>query len=192
MGEPSFFPTPAELRAWFETHADTEKELLVGFYRKGSGRPSITWAESVDQALCFGWIDGVRRTIDEESYCNRFTPRRPNSNWSDVNVRRMKELIAQRLVQPAGLAAFERRPRGSDGDGELSSRYSYERKTAALTREYEKKLKANRKAWTFFQAQPPGYRRLMAFYVLDAKKEETRLKRLERLIEESAAGRRVG
>ena len=188
-----FFATPAAFRRWLEKNHDSASELVVGYYKKGSGRKGMTWPESVDQALCFGWIDGVRHTIDDESYSNRFTPRRARSNWSDVNVRRMKELIAQGLVHPAGLAAFKRRDHASDDEHDFSSKYSYEqRETAALTGEYERLLKENRKAWSFFQAQPPGYRKLVAFWVLNAKQESTRLRRLQQLIDDSAAGRRAG
>ncbi len=161
-------------------------ELLVGFYKRDSGKPSITWPESVDQALCFGWIDGVRRRLDEVSYTIRFTPRRTGSNWSAINIRRVEALQAEGLMHPAGLTAFAKR---SDDKSRI---YSYEqRHTAKLDPEHQKKLEGNRKAWAFFQAQPPGYQRLMTFWVVSAKKEETRLKRLQRLIDESAKGRRL-
>jgi len=187
MAEPRFFATPDELRAWFTTNADAEKELLVGFYRKGSGRPSITWPESVDQALCFGWIDGVRRGLDDESYTIRFTPRKPRSNWSAVNIRRVQELTEAGLMRPAGLRAFEART------DDRSAVYSYEqRHEATFDAEQEKQFRANKQAWKFFQAQAPGYRKLAIFWVVSAKRPETRARRLATLIEDSANERRIG
>jgi uncharacterized protein YdeI (YjbR/CyaY-like superfamily) len=183
---PTFFATPEEFRAWLERHHDSESELLVGFHKKGSGRPSITWPESVDQALCFGWIDGVRRRIDDASYSIRFTPRKARSNWSAVNVKRVGELTEQGLMRPAGIAAFERR---SD---DKTAVYAYEqRKTAELDPEQERRFRADEQAWTWFQAQPPSYRRTATYWVISAKKEETRQRRLERLIADSAAGRPI-
>jgi uncharacterized protein YdeI (YjbR/CyaY-like superfamily) len=185
--EPTFFATPAELRAWLEEHHESASELLVGFYKKGSGRPSITWPESVDQALCFGWIDGVRRSLGEDAYTIRFTPRKARSNWSAVNVARMEELIAAGLVRPAGLAAFERR---SD---DRTAIYSYEqRKTATLPPEYEQQLRSNEGAAEFFDSQPPWYRRTATHWVISAKREATRERRLAQLIEDSANERRIG
>ena len=186
--KPRFFRTPSEFREWLERHHETTPDLLVGFYKKGSGKPSITWPESVDEALCFGWIDGVRRTIDDASYCIRFTPRRPRSNWSTVNIKRAEELTKLGRMRPRGLAAFEAR------DPEQTGLYSYEqrKKYEILDASYEAKLRKNKKAWTFFQAQPPGYRRIASMYVMSAKKEETRLRRLATLIDESAHERRIG
>jgi len=185
--KPTFFATPAEFRAWFERHHATSRELLVGFYKRGSGKPSITWPESVDQALCFGWIDGVRRSIDETSYTIRFTPRKASSNWSTINVNRVKELTASGLMRPAGLEAFRRRSEKKSGV------YSYEQRAAAkLSRADQGRLKANKKAWAFFQDQPPWYRRTAAYWIISAKKEETRQKRLETLIADSASGRTIG
>jgi uncharacterized protein YdeI (YjbR/CyaY-like superfamily) len=184
--EPTFFATPEDFRAWLEAHHDTAPELLVGFHKKGSGRPSITWPESVDQALCFGWIDGVRRRIDDDSYSIRFTPRKERSNWSAVNVRRVGELIELGLMRPAGVAAFERR---SD---DRTAIYSYEqRKTAKLDAAQERRFKTNPEAWQWFQARPAGYRRTAAYWVISAKRPETRERRLEQLIEDSAAGRTI-
>jgi uncharacterized protein YdeI (YjbR/CyaY-like superfamily) len=184
--KPKFFQTPAAFRAWLERHHDTTDELLVGFYRKDSGRPSITWPESVDAALCFGWIDGVRRRIDEQSYSIRFTPRRRGSIWSAVNIRRMAELDKQGLVHEAGAAAFARR------SAKKSGIYSYEQRAdAVFGPTLEKRFRANRKAWAFFQAQPPGYRKQMTYRVATAKLEATRLKRLDALIEYSARGERM-
>lgn len=184
--KPTFFATPAELRAWFEKHHDTAKELWVGFYKKGSGRSGITWPESVDEALCFGWIDGVRKSIDDSSYTNRFTPRTRRSNWSAVNIGRVEELKRAGRMRPAGLAAFERRSEDRSGV------YSYEqRHKAKLDRAQEKRFRENRKAWDFFKAQPGWYRTTAIWWVVSAKKEETRLRRLATLIEDSAHGRMI-
>ena len=184
----TFFSTPASFRKWLETNHDRVPELLVRFYKKGSGKPSITWPESVDEALCFGWIDGVRRRIDDESYSIRFTPRRPRSIWSNVNTKRVAELTKQGRMHASGVAAFKAR------DPKRSGIYSFEQRERdqKLGASYEAKLRANRKAWAYFQAQPPGYRRMATLFVMSAKREETRLRRLAVLIEESAAGRRIG
>jgi len=183
--EPIFFASPAEWRAWLEKNHASKSEVLVGLYKKASGRPTMTWSEAVDQALCFGWIDGVRRGIDEESYCNRFTPRRPNSNWSAVNIKKVEQLTKQGLMHPAGIAAFER-----DWD-KGSKTYSYERANATLGEAYEKRFRANKGAWAFWESQPPGYRRLATWWVISAKREETRQRRLATLIEDSANERRI-
>ena len=184
----TFFAKPADFRKWLEKNHDKVPELLVGFYKKGSGKPSMTWPESVDEALCFGWIDGVRRRIDDERYSIRFTPRRPRSIWSNVNTRRVAELTKQGRMHPAGIEAFKAR------DAKRSGIYSFEQRerNQKLDAAHEAKLRANRKAWTFFQAQPPGYRRLASLWVMSAKKEETQLRRLAVLIADSAAGRRIG
>src|SRR4051794_5546895 len=175
--EPTFFATPAQFRAWLEEHHDSASELLVGFYKKGSGRPGITWPEAVDQALCFGWIDGVRRSLGDESYTVRFTPRRSRSIWSAVNVARVAELTKLGLMRPAGVSAFEARRDDRTGI------YSHEQKQAArLGRAQQQRFRANAKAWEFFQAQPPGYRRQAIWWVVSAKREETRARRLEQLI----------
>lgn len=182
--EPIFFETPADFRAWLEEHHADRSELLVGFHKKGTGRPSLTWPESVDQALCFGWIDGVRRSLDEHSYTIRFTPRKARSTWSAINIRRAEELIEAGLMNPAGLAALERR---SDDRSRI---YAYEQRAQAkLDPAAEKEFRANRKAWAFFSEQAPWYRRNATYWVISAKKEETRRKRLRTLIEDSAAGR---
>jgi uncharacterized protein YdeI (YjbR/CyaY-like superfamily) len=157
----------------------------VGFHKKGSGTPSITWPESVDQALCFGWIDGVRKRIDETRYTIRFSPRRPRSTWSLINVNRIKELIAQKRVSAAGLQAFEARETKKTG------LYSYENRPAELDEAFARTFRRNKAAWAFFQAQPPSYRKLANWYVASAKKEETRQKRLARLIADSAARKRI-
>jgi uncharacterized protein YdeI (YjbR/CyaY-like superfamily) len=177
-----YFETSAHFRAWLEANHATADELLVGFYKKGSGRPSITWPESVDQALCYGWIDGVRRRVDDESYTIRFTPRRRGSNWSLVNVRRVMELSEQGLMKPAGLAAFEAR------DPAKEDEYSYENRPQGLDSPYEAQFRANAAAWAYWEAQPPHYRRGSAHWVMSAKREETRQKRLTTLIEDSASG----
>lgn len=185
--KPKFFPTPADFRRWLEKNHASETELWVGFYKKATGRPSITWPEAVDEALCFGWIDGIRKSLDAESYVNRLTPRRPGSNWSEINTRRAKELIRAGLMRPAGLKAFKAR------DPEKSGVYSFEQRQAAkLSPEAERKFKANKRAWKFFESQPPGYRRIATWYVVSAKQEQTRARRLARLIKDSAEGRRIG
>ncbi len=184
--KPKFFATPATFRAWLDAHHNSSAELLVGFYKRGSGTPSITWPESVDQALCFGWIDGIRRRIDDVSYTIRFTPRNARSTWSGVNVRRVGELTKVGLMAPAGLAAFERRPEATAGA------YSYEqRHELTLDPAYTKRLRANKEANAFFEAQPAGYRTAATFWVMSAKHEATRLKRLATLIEDSAARRPI-
>ncbi len=183
---PTFFATPAEFRAWLEAHHATASELLVGFHKKGSGLPSITWPESVDQALCFGWIDGVRRSLGDTSYTIRFTPRRARSIWSAVNIARAQELREQGSMHPAGIAAFEAR---SD---ERSSTYSFEQRgPIELSARDAETLRANADAWAFFQAQPPSYRKAAIWWVISAKREETRGRRLATLIDDSAHGRRI-
>lgn len=182
--KPTFFATPAEWREWLEKHHARQEELLVGFYKRDSGRPSITWPESVDQALCFGWIDGVRKRLDDVSYTIRFTPRKAGSIWSSVNLERVRELTAQGLMTPAGLKAHEART------GEKSGVYAYEQQAPpTLSPGYAKQLKANKQAWAFFQAQAPWYQRTAIHWVMSAKKEETRLKRLATLLEDSGSGR---
>ena len=184
--QPLYFPKPADFRAWLEKNHATEAELAVGFYKKDSGKPSITWPESVDQALCFGWIDGVRRSLGDTAYMIRFTPRKPGSTWSAVNIGRVQELTAAGLMHPAGLEAFQRRSQ------EKSAVYSYEqRHAAAFDAAGERRFRAKRKAWDFFQKQPPGYRRLATHWVMSAKREETRAARLGRLISDSAEGKRI-
>jgi uncharacterized protein YdeI (YjbR/CyaY-like superfamily) len=184
--EPTFFAAPSAFRAWLEEHHERARELWVGFYKKGSGKPSITWPEAVDEALCFGWIDGVRKGIDDVSYTIRFTPRKARSIWSSVNVKRAEELARLGLMRPAGLSAFEARA------AERSGIYAYEQRNAAeLAEEYERRFRANRAAWDFFQAQAASYRRTAIWWVVSAKREETRLKRLAALIDDSAHGRTI-
>jgi uncharacterized protein YdeI (YjbR/CyaY-like superfamily) len=183
---PTFFRSPAEFRRWLERHHAEAPELWVGFHKKGSGRPSITWPESVDEALCFGWIDGVRYRIDDTSYRIRFTPRKPRSVWSLVNVKRVAELKKLGRMAAAGLAAFAK------ADPKRSGIYSYERQNAKLDAASEKRFRANKSAWAFFKAQAPSYQRLTTYWVVSAKREETRRRRLVALIAGSAAGRRLG
>jgi len=183
--KPRFFATAANWRAWLEEHHATAPEVVVGFYRKGSRKPSVTWPEAVDQALCFGWIDGIRRRIDDESYSNRFTPRRRGSNWSVINVKRVGELRALGLMRPAGLAAFEAREDARTGQ------YSYEQAGRELEPELEARLRANAEAWRYWQAQPAGYRRTVSHWITSAKHPATRERRLASLIEDSAAGRPI-
>ena len=185
---PAFYATAAEWRAWLEEHHATEREHWVGFRKRNTSHlreASITWSESVDQALCFGWIDGVRKRVDDASYMIRFTPRKPSSRWSRVNVAKVAELSAAGLMHPAGLAAFEARTE--------EGTYSYEqREAAAFDPERERRLRADAAAWAWFSAQPPWYRRTATHWVMSAKREETRDRRLARLIADSAAGRAVG
>ena len=183
--EPRFFATPADFRAWLEENHARKAELVVGFWKKASGEPSITWEESVVEALCFGWIDGVRRTIDDDAYTIRFTPRRPKSIWSARNLKTMQALIEEGRVAPAGLAVYEAR------DEAKTNRYSFERDSVAFDEEQERTFRKNRKAWDFFQSQPPSYRKPATHWVVSAKKPETRAKRLAQLIADSAAGLRI-
>lgn len=183
--DPKFFATPTDWRDWLERNHSHEREVLVGFYKKDSGRPSITWPESVDGALCFGWIDGVRRTIDEFSYSIRFTPRRPRSAWSTINIKRVAELKKQGLMQPAGIKAFEARGK------ERSGIYSFEQKDIDFGPAQKAQFRANEAAWKFFCARPAGYRRMVTWWVLSAKRDETRERRLAALIQHSEHGRTI-
>jgi uncharacterized protein YdeI (YjbR/CyaY-like superfamily) len=184
MAKPIFFKHAGEFRAWLEKNHDSQEELLVGFYKKGSGRQNMTWSESVDQALCFGWIDGVRRGLDDDSYTIRFTPRKARSTWSKVNVAKVEKLESEGLMRPAGRRAFEARSDDNTGI------YAFERaRPAELPPEYDERFSPA--AREFFESQPPGYRRTAIHWVVSAKKEETRERRLAALIEDSAAGRRL-
>jgi len=182
---PRFFKTPAAFRKWLAANHNKSKELWVGFYKKDTGKPSITWPESVDEALCFGWIDGIRKKYDDESYVIRFTPRKPESIWSAVNIRNVERLSNEKRMMPAGLKAYALRKEFRSGI------YSYEQRPAELTEPYASQFKKNKAAWKFFEAQPPGYRKMMTWFILSAKTEETRQKRLARLIESSAKGQRL-
>jgi len=178
--KPTFFPTPADFRVWLEAHHDKLREQLVGFYKRDSGKPSITWPESVQVALCFGWIDGVRKSLNETSYTIRFTPRKPTSTWSSININLVRKLTKQGLMHPAGLKAFAAR------NAKKSGIYSYEqRKNPKFTREQEKQFRANKTAWEFFRSQVPWYQRVTTYWVISAKREETKIKRLSLLIENS-------
>jgi uncharacterized protein YdeI (YjbR/CyaY-like superfamily) len=180
-----FFATPAALRRWFENNHDSAEVLWVGFHKRDSGKPSVTWQESVDEALCVGWIDGIRKRIDEASYKIRFTPRRPRSIWSAVNASRVAALKKEGRMRPAGLAAFAKKLENRSGI------YSYEQRPQSLPEEYRALLSVDPRALEFFDAQPPGYRKLMAWYVVSAKKEETRAQRVARLLDACRAGKRL-
>lgn len=180
-----FFATPAELRAWFDEHHERETELWVGFHKKATGKPSITWSESVDEALCVGWIDGIRKRHDEHSYKIRFTPRRKGSIWSAVNLKKVAALKKQGRMRPAGLKAFDAR------DPAKCAIYSYEQVSFELPEPYRAVIRKNRKAWAFFEAQPPGYRKIITRYIMSAKKEETRLARIRKVTELSAQQKRL-
>ena len=183
---PIFFAKPAAFRAWLEKNHQVKREQWVGFHRKASGRPSITWPEAVDEALCCGWIDGLRKTIDAESYKIRFTPRRPSSNWSAINIRRMKELMRDGRVRPAGIEVFQKRV------PERSGIYSYEnRKSATLSDAEVKLFRAESTAWEFFQSQPASYRQTAMWWVVSAKRPQTQQDRLRKLIALSKAGCRI-
>lgn len=190
MGSPRFFQDAAEFRAWLEENHDSARELWVGYHRTKSGVPSITWPHSVDEALCFGWIDGVRKSVDDARYMIRFTPRRPDSIWSNVNIAKMEKLTAAGRVLPAGAAAYARR---SD---ERSGVYEYEKElrdssSAVFDEGAVRAFKRDRVAWAFFESQAPYYRKLVTHWVMSARKAETRERRLAKLIEHSARGARV-
>lgn len=183
--KPTFFANQSELRKWFEKNHDKEQELWVGYYKTGSGEPSITWPQSVDEALCFGWIDGIRKSLDQNSYVIRFTPRKPKSIWSAINIEKVEELTKLGLMHPAGIEAFNKRKE------EKSRIYSFEQENIQLDKKYEKQLKQNKKAWQFFQSQPPSYQKPAMWWVMSAKQETTRQKRLDELIKDSEAGQRI-
>ena len=178
-----YFKSAADFQRWLEKNHATAKESWVGYYRKASRRPSITWPESVDEALCFGWIDGIRKRIDGVRYTIRFTPRRRGSTWSATNIKRAKELVSQRQMQPAGLKAFAARIENKSG------MYSYEQRSIELNEPYTKLLKKNKAAWKFCQTQAPSYRKMIGWWVISAKKEETQMGRLAKLISGSAKGK---
>jgi uncharacterized protein YdeI (YjbR/CyaY-like superfamily) len=185
--KPVFFATPEKFRVWLETHHETARELLVGFYKKGTGKPSMTWPESVDEALSFGWIDGVRRSLGDDAYTIRFTPRKATSIWSANNVDNVARLTKAGKMRPAGLRAFAART------AEKTGVYSFERAEAAkLSREEDAVLRASSRAAAFFDAQAPWYRRAAIHWVVSAKREETRQRRLQQLIADSRAGRTIG
>ena len=181
-----FFRSTAALRTWFEKNGSKSDEIWVGFYKKDSGKSGITYAEALDEALCFGWIDGIRKSLDDVSYVNRFTPRRARSVWSRVNIAKVKALIDAGRMTRAGLAEYEKR------SGEATAPYSFEQDKVQFSPKQEKEFRSNRPAWKFFESQPPYYRRVATWWVTSAKREETQARRLERLIDESLAGRRIG
>ena len=185
MPEIIFFKTPEDFRKWFEKNYNKKTEQWVGFYKKDSGKESMDWPQSVDEALCFGWIDGIRKYIDEQSYKIRFTPRKPGSHWSAVNINKIEALIKQGLVKPEGFEIYNsRKP-------EVKGGYSYENRPESLGAGYEDIFKKNKKAWAFFTAQAPSYKRTASWWVLSAKREETRMKRLTILIEDSVKEKRI-
>ncbi len=180
-----FFSSGSEFREWLEAHHSNTAELLVGFHKKDSGKGGITYAEALDEALCFGWIDGVRKSLDRSDYSIRFTPRRPGSTWSAVNTKRMAELMQANRVLPAGRSVFGKR------DPSKTERYSYEKRSRELEEPYLSQFQGNEKAWTFFQAQAPSYRRVASWFVMSAKQELTRERRLALIMEHSARGERI-
>jgi uncharacterized protein YdeI (YjbR/CyaY-like superfamily) len=183
--KPEFFAKPSDLRKWFDKNHRKETELYLGFYKRASGKPSITWPESVDQALCFGWIDGVRKSIDDERYFIRFTPRKPTSIWSAINSKKVNDLTEKGMMRPEGIEAFKKRQK------KKSKIYSYERSEKQLPADYEKKFMANKKAWTFFKSLAPGYKKVAIHRILNAKQESTRLRKLQTLIDNSEANLHV-
>jgi uncharacterized protein YdeI (YjbR/CyaY-like superfamily) len=183
--KPIFFASPQEFYNWLEEHHESETEVYVGFHKTHTGKRAMSWSEAVDQALCFGWIDTRANAIDEDRYMQRFTPRRPGSNWSKINVEKVAKLTEAGLMRPAGLAAFENRIDDRTGV------YSFERENAALPPEYEEQLRANPAAAEYFDSRPPWYRRTAIHLIMSAKREETRLRRLVQLIDDSAAGRDI-
>ncbi len=182
---PKFFPKASDFRKWLKAHHDKEKEISVGFYKVNSGKPSMTWSEAVDEALCFGWIDGIRKSIDKESYTNRFTPRRPRSNWSAININKVNQLIKEGRMQKAGLEVFEKR------DKSKSMVYSFENAPKTLSAPYAKQFKANKKAWIFFTTQAPSYQKVIIYWIMTAKQEKTRITRLEKAIRWSEEEKRL-
>jgi len=182
---PIFFNNQNEFRTWLEQNHLTDKELWVGYYRVETGKPSMTWSESVDQALCFGWIDGIRKKIDEESYCNRFTPRKPGSTWSRINIAKVEDLMRKGLMRPAGITAFEKRKENNSGI------YSFENEIRDLPEEYAAIFRENMAAWEFYITQPPSYKKIMTHWILSAKQEVTKLNRLNKLIGESSKQKRI-
>jgi uncharacterized protein YdeI (YjbR/CyaY-like superfamily) len=183
--KPTFFATSSDFRKWLEKHHGKALALWVGYYKKGSGKPSITWPESVDEALCYGWIDGIRKSVDDLSYTIRFTPRKVGSTWSSINIKRAQALIEQARMQPAGLKAYKAKKENRSGI------YSYEQRRVDLPEPYNGRLIKNKAAWRFFQSQPASYRKTVNWWIISAKTEETRLKRLEKLMACSVKGQRL-
>ncbi len=183
--KPRYFRSQTDFRRWLAANHASARELLVGFYKKASGKGGIGYKEAVDEALCFGWIDGIKKRVDEQRYTHRFTPRKAGSTWSLINANRVKELIAARRMARPGLDAFERR------DPKKTGIYSFEQRPAAFDPALERQFKRHTAAWTFFRAQPPGYQRLMTFFVMSAKQPATRERRLAVLVKSSAEGKRI-
>ncbi|MFN8240144.1 MAG: YdeI/OmpD-associated family protein [Bacteroidales bacterium] len=183
--KPVFFKDQQEFRKWLEENHDKADELHAGFYKTATGKPSMTWPESVDQALCFGWIDGIRNSVDKESYCIRFTPRRPNSTWSAVNLKKMDELLAKGLVTEQGIDIYNKRKKEKTGE------YSYENRPASLPEQYLDVLKKEKAAYDFYLKETPSYRRMLTWWILSARQEKTRLARLEKAIMLSKEGKRI-
>src|SRR5688572_11099590 len=179
---PIFFAKQSDFRKWLQKNHKKETELLVGFYKVGSEKPSMSWSQSVDEALCFGWIDGVRKSIDKDSYQIRFTQRKPTSIWSAINIKKISALTKAGLMQPAGLASFEKRIESKSGI------YSHEKDEVELSQSFKKQFNANKKAWDYFQSLAPSYRKVSTHWVMSAKQETTRIKRLNQLIADSATG----
>jgi len=179
---PTFFAKQSDFRKWLQKNHKKESELLVGLYKVDSGKPSMTWSQSVDEALCFGWIDGVRKSINKDSYQIRFTQRKPTSIWSANNIKKIGELTKQKLLKPAGLASFEKRIESK------SKIYSYEKEEVELAPDFKKQFKVNKKAWDYFQSLAPSYRKVSTHWVMSAKQGPTQIKRLNQLISDSAAG----
>jgi uncharacterized protein YdeI (YjbR/CyaY-like superfamily) len=183
--DPIFFRNQSALREWFMGNYDKTGEAWIGYYKRSTGRESVTWEESVEVAICFGWIDGIRKSIDDSSYKNRFTPRRPGSNWSLKNIATAEKMIREKLMMPAGEEAFKKRKADKSGI------YSYEQEKAAFSRDYEKIFRKNRKAWEYFSAEAPHYRKIAIRWVMSARQEKTRIRRLETLILDSENGFRI-
>lgn len=181
----TFFALPTDFRKWLEKNHKTEKELVVGFYKVGTGKASINWSESVDQALCFGWIDGVRKSIDSESYCIRFTPRKPTSIWSAINIKKVEALTKAGLMTPEGQKAFSLKK------DDRSNIYSHEKEVKTLDSHFEKLFKENKMAWDFFNTQAPSYKKTITHWITSAKQEKTKLARLEKLIKMSEQQKRL-
>lgn len=182
---PRFFRSATDFRKWLAANHVTASEVWVGFYKKGASKRGISYSDAVDQALCFGWIDGVRKGVEEDAYAIRFTPRKPGSIWSAVNIAKVDKLQKEGLMEPSGLAAFERR------DPKRSKIYSYEQREASFDDDQLRRFRKNKAAWAFFERQPPSYRKGATWWVTSAKRDETKERRLTQLIADSAAGRRV-
>ena len=182
---PIFFTSPTEFRKWLEENHATQKEILVGFHKLATGKPSMTWSQSVDKAICFGWIDGIRKSFDKDAYTIRFTPRKSKSIWSAVNMKKIEELTSKGLMHPAGISAYEKR------EEHRTAIYAYENKPAELPVHFDEKLRANEKAWAFFQKQATGYKNTAMYWVMSAKQEATRQQRMKTLINDSEAGLKI-